>query len=67
MMGTMRFVSLNCTGTTILFPSKVNKYINVENFRNRVWKPLLIYAGITDRVKLHDLRGSYADIALTRT
>ncbi len=55
------------TGTTLLFPSKVNKYINVENFRSRVWKPLLIYAGITDRVRLHDLRGSYADIALTRT
>ena len=32
-----------------------------------MWKPLLIYAGITDRVRLHDLRGSYADIALTRT
>lgn len=29
-----------------------------------MWQPLLAYAGITDRVRLHDLRGSYADIAL---
>ncbi|MCM1266198.1 MAG: site-specific integrase [Candidatus Gastranaerophilales bacterium] len=50
--------------TKILFPSQVNKYLNVENLRSRVWKPLLVYADITDRVRIHDLRGSYADIAL---
>ena len=31
-----------------------------------MWKPLLIYAEIKDRVRLHDLRGTYADIALSR-
>lgn len=41
-------------------------YINVDNFRRRVWQPLLVYAEISDRVRIHDLRGSYADIADTK-
>ena len=53
-------------GTKLLFPSQTNGYIDDNNLRRRVWQPLLIYAGITDRVRLHDLRGSYADIALDR-
>ncbi|MCM1264855.1 MAG: site-specific integrase [Candidatus Gastranaerophilales bacterium] len=52
--------------TKLLFPSQVNGYINVDNFRRRVWQPLLTYADITDRVRIHDLRGSYADIAETK-
>ena len=40
-----------------------NGYISADNLRRRVWQPLLTYVGITDRVRLHDLRGSYADIA----
>ena len=51
-------------GTKILFPSQVNGFLSDTNIRRRVWKPLLVYVGITDRVRLHDLRGSYADIAL---
>lgn len=51
------------TETKILFPSQVNGYLSDNNLRRRVWQPLLAYAGITDRVRLHDLRGSYADIA----
>lgn len=50
--------------TNLLFPSQVNGYLNVDNLRTRVWQPLLAYVGITDRVRIHDLRGSYADIAL---
>ena len=52
--------------TKLLFPSQVNGYINVDNFRRRVWQPLLVYAEISDRVRIHDLRGSYADIADTK-
>lgn len=51
-------------GTKLLFPNKVNGYLNDKNLRIRVWKPLLDFFDITDRVRLHDLRGSYADIAL---
>lgn len=50
----------------LVFPNKVGNYISDKNFRERVWKPLLIYAEIKDRVRLHDLRGTYADIALSR-
>ena len=50
-------------GTKILFHSQVNGYLSDTNIRRRVWQPLLAYVGITDRVRLHDLRGSYADIA----
>ena len=49
----------------LLFPNKVGKYINAENFRERVWKPLLKICGITKRVRLHDLRGSYTDMTLS--
>lgn len=52
--------------TMLVFPNKIGSYISDKNLRERVWKPLLIYAGIKDRVRLHDLRGSYADIALDR-
>ena len=51
-------------GTKILFPSQVNGYLSDTNLRRRIWQPLLAYVGIIDRVRLHDLRGSYADIAL---
>lgn len=52
-------------GTKLLFPSQVNGYLNVDNLRRRVWQPLLIYVGIDKRVRIHDIRGSYADIALS--
>ncbi len=52
-------------GTKLLFPSQVNSYLNVDNLRSRVWQPLLIYVGINKRVRVHDIRGSYADIALS--
>ncbi len=51
-------------GIRILFPNQVNSYLNDNNIRKRVWQPLLIYSGITNRIRLHDLRGSYADIAI---
>ena len=50
--------------TQILFPSQVNGYLSDNNIRRRVWQPLLAYVGISDRVRIHDFRGSYADIAL---
>lgn len=53
--------------TMLVFPNKIGGYINDKNLRERYWKPLLVYAGINDRVRLHDLRGSYADMALNRS
>lgn len=50
----------------LLFPNKVGNYINHNNFRNRVWKPLLKLCNINKRVRLHDLRGSYIDMTLSQ-
>lgn len=53
-------------GSKLLFPNKHNGYLNVDNIRRRVWQPLLVAVGINERVRMHDLRGSYADIADTK-
>ena len=49
----------------IIFPNtKYQGYINLENFRRRVWKPLLIASGIDERCRIHDIRGVYVNISL---
>lgn len=53
-------------GNPLLFPNKAGNYINHNNFRNRVWKPLLKLCNINKRVRLHDLRGSYIDMTLSQ-
>ena len=49
--------------TKLVFPNEINGYLDIGNIRRRIWKPLLVYADIKDPVRIHDLRGSYADIA----
>lgn len=49
----------------ILFPNDAGGYMNANNFRNRVWKKIKQSCGITKRVRLHDLRGSYIDMTLS--
>lgn len=49
----------------LLFPNSKGNYINANNFRNRVWKPVLKLAKITKRVRIHDLRGTYIDTVLS--
>lgn len=49
----------------LLFPSKAGTYLLGENFRRRVFYKLLELCGITKRVRLHDLRGSYTDMTLS--
>jgi integrase len=49
----------------ILFPSEKGGYIDLRNFSERYWKRLKETASITDRVRLHDLRGSYIDMLLS--
>lgn len=49
----------------LLFPNSKGNYINANNFRNRVWKPILKLAKITKRVRIHDLRGTYIDTVLS--
>lgn len=49
----------------LLFPNNAGNYINPNNFRARVWKPLLKLANITKRVRIHDLRGTYIDTVLS--
>lgn len=49
----------------LLFPNKVGGYIDGNNFRTRVWYKILKLCNINKRVRLHDLRGSYIDLALS--
>lgn len=49
----------------ILFPNSKGGYIDAHNFRKRVFYKLLELCGITKRVRLHDLRGSYIDTTLS--
>ena len=49
----------------LLFPNEAGNYQNPSNLRNRKWKPLLAYVGISKRVRIHDLRGSYINMSLS--
>lgn len=49
----------------ILFPNNNGGYIDGNNFNRRQWKDIKEIAGITQRVRLHDLRGSYIDMVLS--
>lgn len=49
----------------ILFPNTEDTYINNDNFRERIWKPLIKNSGIQKRTRLQDTRGSYVDIMLS--
>ena len=49
----------------LLFPNKAGGYISASNFRNRVFNKLLELCGITKRIRIHDLRGSYIDMVLS--
>lgn len=48
----------------LLFPNKIGGYMSADNFRRRVFYRILQLCGITKRVRLHDLRGSYTDLTL---
>lgn len=52
-------------GSQLLFPNQAGNYHNPSNLRNRLWYPLLAYIGITKRVRIHDLRGSYINLTLS--
>lgn len=49
----------------ILFPNKIGGYKSADNFRRRIWTKVLKACGITKRVRLHDIRGSYIDMTLS--
>lgn len=49
----------------LLFPNSTGGFINPNNFRYRIWKPLLKLAKINKRVRIHDLRGTYIDTVLS--
>lgn len=50
----------------LLFPNEVGGYMNIDNFRRRFWTSLKKKAGITERIRLHDLRGSYTDMLFSQ-
>lgn len=52
-------------GSKLLFPNEAGNYQNPSNLRNRKWKPLLAYVGITKRVRIHDLRATYINLTLS--
>lgn len=49
----------------LLFPNKNGGYISQSNFNKRVFQPILKLCGITKRIRIHDLRGSYIDMVLS--
>lgn len=53
------------SNSILLFPNSKGGYIDAHNFRKRVFYKLLKLCGITKRVRLHDLRGSYIDATLS--
>jgi len=48
---------------SIVFPDSSGGMMDAENFRSRVWYPLLVASGLRRR-RLHDMRHSYASILL---
>ena len=53
---------VNCD---LIFPNSNGNYQHASNFRKRFFKPLLKLCNIEKRVRVHDLRGSYIDMALS--
>lgn len=51
--------------SNLLFPNEAGNYQNPSNIRNRKWKPLLAYVGITKRVRIHDMRSTYINLSLS--
>ncbi len=51
----------NCA---LLFANEARNYLNPNNLRNHFWKPLLKMCGITERIRLYDIRASYIDLIL---
>ncbi|HYT09298.1 MAG TPA: site-specific integrase, partial [Mycobacteriales bacterium] len=44
----------------LVFTNTVGGPVGRTSFRTRVWKPALRRAGLPERLRFHDLRGSYA-------
>lgn len=60
-----KYIETLTNDSILLFPNKKGGYIDAHNFRKRVFYKLLKLCGITKRVRLHDLRGSYIDMVLS--
>jgi integrase len=50
--------------TQLLFPAPRGGYLNLRNFRTRVWKPAQVEAGIEPLRRVYDLRHTFATFAL---
>ena len=48
----------------LLFPAERGGYVDLHNFRNRVWKPAQLAAGIEPFRRIYDLRHTFATFAL---
>jgi integrase len=48
----------------LLFPAVRGGHIDLHNFRNRIWKPAQMAAGITPLRRVYDLRHTFATFAL---
>ncbi len=49
-----------------VFVTEAGTHFSPSNFLTRVFKPVVLRAGIEGRVRVHDLRHSYASLALSR-
>ena len=54
----------NNLNSNLVFANEVGNYLNLSNLRDRHFKPLLKKSGISDRIRIHDLRHTFASINL---
>ena len=50
--------------TSLLFPAPEGGYLDLHNWRSRLWRPAQRAAGITPTRRLYDLRHTFATVAL---
>ncbi|MBI2266049.1 MAG: tyrosine-type recombinase/integrase [Armatimonadetes bacterium] len=53
-----------CQDQGLIFPSQSGTPLNPSNLRNRILRPALVAAGITKRIRFHDLRGTFTSLLL---
>jgi integrase len=51
--------------TRLVFPNQESNYLNISNFRNRVWNKAIKKVGLPKH-RIHDLRHTYATIRISK-
>lgn len=61
-----RLLAEGLASCELVFPNRRGKHLNAEGFMRHHFKPLLKRASLSSKVRIHDLRHSFATIALSR-